>query len=87
MEVRWTSMPPNGCAADRRTPGGKQGEGQKSSPDNPVIFRFRHPLPLTPSREGRGSPVFSAVTVERPTVPFSLAKEVQGGVSNIYVIF
>ena len=21
MEVRWTSMPPNGCAADRRTPG------------------------------------------------------------------
>jgi hypothetical protein len=21
MEVRWTSMPPNGCAADRRAPG------------------------------------------------------------------
>ena len=24
MEVRWTSTPPNGCAADRRTPGAKQ---------------------------------------------------------------
>jgi hypothetical protein len=24
MEVRWTSMPPNGCAVDRRTPGTKE---------------------------------------------------------------
>jgi len=24
MEVRWTSTPPNGCAADRRTPGTKE---------------------------------------------------------------
>ena len=24
MEVRWTSMPPNGCAAIRRTPGTKE---------------------------------------------------------------
>ena len=24
MEVRWTSMQPTGCAADRRTPGTKE---------------------------------------------------------------
>ena len=24
MEFRWTSTPPNGCAADRRTPGAKE---------------------------------------------------------------
>jgi hypothetical protein len=52
MEVRWTSMPPNGCAAGRRTPGGKQGVGVKSITRNYSKKYF--PLPLTPSREGRG---------------------------------
>ena len=51
MEVGWTSMPPNGCAADRRTPGGKRGGGDEYQREmQQKIF----PLPLTPSREGRG---------------------------------
>ncbi len=49
MEVRWTSMPPNGCAADRRAPGGKRGGGEKY----PREMQHKYfPLPLTPSRKG-----------------------------------
>src|SRR4030067_1025452 len=35
MEVRWTSMPPNGGAADRRTPGGEQGRGRQTCHELP----------------------------------------------------
>jgi len=44
MEVRWTSMPPNGCAADRRTPGGKQGGGEKCC--QKIQYRVQPDFPL-----------------------------------------